>query len=163
MNKGSFTSNRLLNNKYAVTHGLCKTKSYSSWSHAKNRCLNANHHAYYDYGGRGITICDEWLTFEGFYKDMGECPEGMSLDRIDVNGNYEKKNCRWSTRSEQQRNRRDSTLFFFNGKNASIHELSNDFGISAQLIRYRVFKMKMNIYDALNTPIRKRNKTKRAA
>lgn len=72
----------------------------------KNRCLNPNATDYARYGGRGITICERWLTFANFLADMGERPEGRTLDRINNSGNYEPGNCRWATASEQQLNKR---------------------------------------------------------
>lgn len=80
--------------------------AYSSWLHMKARCLNKNNDRYYDYGGRGITICERWLRFDNFLEDMGERPEGTSIERIDVEGNYEPSNCAWATAAEQQLNRR---------------------------------------------------------
>jgi hypothetical protein len=70
------------------------------------RCFNVNNKAYCYYGERGITVCERWHSFENFYADMGDPPPGLSIDRIEVNGNYEPGNCRWATQAEQVRNRR---------------------------------------------------------
>jgi hypothetical protein len=75
----------------------------------KMRCFNKGHIAYKDYGGRGITVCERWLKFENFLADMGERPDGLTLDRKDCNKNYAADNCRWATPAEQIHNRRDYT------------------------------------------------------
>jgi hypothetical protein len=80
--------------------------TYRSWHAMRQRCENKNTIAYPDYGGRGIRVCPEWKSFEVFLKDMGERPEGKTLDRIRVNENYGPGNCRWSTRREQAVNKR---------------------------------------------------------
>ena len=86
-------------------HGMVGTRIYHCWASMRMRCINDKNPRYHKYGGRGITICDEWLnSFVSFYNDMGDMPEGMSLDRIDNNKGYYKDNCRWATREEQQRN-----------------------------------------------------------
>ena len=90
-----------------TTHGQTgKTNTYKSWSHMKGRCLNQTDAAFKDYGGRGIKLCDRWHSFDNFYEDMGDCPPGHSIERIDVNGNYEPSNCKWIPRKLQARNTR---------------------------------------------------------
>lgn len=94
------------------THGMCTTKIYEIWSSMKKRCLNKNNEHYKDYGGRGITICDKWLKFENFFKDMGEVPKGLTLDRKNNNKGYYKNNCRWANWKQQANNRRKRTIWY---------------------------------------------------
>lgn len=90
-----------------TTHGLTKTPEYRAWHSMKQRCLNPNCSRWDKYGGRGIAICQIWLdSFEAFLADMGPRPsQDHSIDRVDNDGDYEPGNCRWATRSEQQRNK----------------------------------------------------------
>lgn len=91
-------------------HGMIKTLTYYVWGSIKQRCLNPKNKNYRTYGGRGVTICDKWLLFKGFFKDMGEKPEGLQIDRIDNNKGYYKENCRWVTPKVNANNRRTTKI-----------------------------------------------------
>lgn len=96
-----------------ATHGNASrqggpSKTYNSWRGMIERCTNSNQLHYERYGGRGIRVCERWFLFDNFLEDMGERPHGLTLDRINNDGNYEPSNCRWATGQEQRRNRRDS-------------------------------------------------------
>lgn len=96
--------------KSITVHGRHGKPGYATWLSMVQRCTNTSSKHYKHYGGRGITVEDSWRSYENFYKDMGEKPEGMSLDRIDNNKGYCKDNCRWASAKEQNRNRRNNRL-----------------------------------------------------
>lgn len=98
--------------QHKTTHGHAgggkPSRTYSSWQNMKKRCLNHSNPRFKDYGGRGIKVCDRWMKFANFLSDMGERPKGLTLERMDNDGNYEPGNCRWATYFDQQHNKRGS-------------------------------------------------------
>lgn len=105
-----------------VTHGMSHTSEYKVWGSMKRRCNDPNHPAYEHYGGRGISYCVEWQEFAKFYQDMGARPKGLTLDRIDNDGDYEPGNCRWATRFQQNNNKRRTRYVELNGERMSLTE-----------------------------------------
>lgn len=95
--------------------GEVNTPTYYTWAGMKARCLNPNHTAYANYGGRGVKVCNRWNSFENFLADMGHRPDGMELDRVDPNGDYAPGNCRWVTRIENIQNRRNTRTLTIDG------------------------------------------------
>lgn len=136
------------------THGKGKTREYDVWHAMKGRCLNSKHHAYKDYGGRGITVCEKWLTFEGFWEDMQEgYADNLTLDRKDNNKGYCKENCRWSTRREQSNNVRNNKLILYNGKVKTVSEWASEININYYTLWDRLIRRKWPIEKALSTPV----------
>ena len=110
----------------------------SSWLGARRRCNNPNNPAYKNYGGRGIRVCERWDTFEAFIADMGLPPPGATLDRIEVNGNYEPGNCRWIPLAAQADNRRNTVRLTLNGRTQTMKEWSRETGINYGTLKYRI-------------------------
>ena len=118
---------------------MTKTSTFSSWSSMLFRCNNPSATGYRYYGGRGISVCPEWSSFDAFYADMGERPSTKySIDRIDTNGNYCPENCRWATHKEQARNRRTNTLITINGETLCIADWAIRYNIGDATIRARI-------------------------
>jgi hypothetical protein len=121
-------------------HGLIKTSEYSSWYNMKTRCLNPNSTNYSKWGGRGITICDRWIdSFENFLRDMGNKPSPKhSLDRKDLNGNYEPLNCRWATKEEQMNNMSTNKRITHNNSTKTLSEWSMEINIKYDRLKYLI-------------------------
>jgi hypothetical protein len=124
--------------KHGHNVGGKQTSTYTAWRSIRAHCYCVTHKQYADYGGRGITVCLEWDTFEQFLADMGEAPKGMSIDRRDNNRGYSKGNCRWATPTEQSQNRRSNRLIAFNNEVHCLAEWARRFGISRELLRWRL-------------------------
>lgn len=127
--------------KRSTTHGKTKHPLYHVWMGMKTRCFNEKCGWYHRYGGRGITVCDDWKKdFQIFYEwaMASGYREGLSLDRIDVNGNYEPNNCRWATIHEQQNNRRNNVHIEAYGRTLTVAEWAIELGISKETIYTRL-------------------------
>jgi len=123
----------------ATKHGMWGTPTWQSWEAMKKRCLNPKAVNYNDYGGRGLSICQEWVeSFEAFLRDMGERPEGKTLDRIKNSEGYSKDNCQWSDIKTQQKNRRSCVYITFNGKTQTLYDWSVETGLNETTIKYRL-------------------------
>ena len=144
------------------THGMSETRFYTIWTFINIRCKNSNCVPYERYGGRGIKCL--WETFEKFRDDMyqpylkhvaefGE--NNTTIDRTDNNGDYRKENCRWATRKEQGRNKRNNILITFNGKTKCLTEWAEKIGIKEDTLWTRIRKYNWSTEKALTTPTRK--------
>lgn len=103
------------------------------------RCSNPNNPKYKDYAGRGIQVCWRWLSFENFFADMGVRPPGTTLGRVNNDGDYEPSNCEWQTPTTQSRNRRNTALFLYNGKLATVAEHCESIGLNPSTVRSRIY------------------------
>lgn len=127
-------------------------RTYRIWSNMRTRCSNPNADRYGCYGGRGIRVCDQWdSSFEDFLADMGICPPGMTIERDNVNGNYEPGNCRWATRHEQYQNKQDSVKITFSGETLTISEWSRRLGGRKGMVQKRL-DLGWSIDKALTVP-----------
>jgi hypothetical protein len=142
-----------------VTHGKTSTPEYRSWVGMRGRCYNKNDTSYYNYGGRGITVCDEWLaSFDKFYADMGSKPIGgsrYSLERIDTNKMYTPENCRWATYTEQANNRRDNINLTYKDRTQTLAQWADELGLNRGTLWGRLNR-DWSVERSLSTPARRR-------
>lgn len=137
------------------THGHASfnsTPTYNSWKGMKQRCENAKDPSYYRYGAKGINVCERWHTFENFLADMGERPEGTTLDRVKTSGNYEPENCRWADMSTQANNRTVSKRYEYQGEVHTVREWSDSLGINLNTLVARVRRYG-SMLEAMSRPI----------
>lgn len=122
-----------------TTHHATNTRLFKIWEGMRERCSRLKHPHYKDYGGRGISICDEWNEFNAFHDWAAQSGyrDNLTIDRIDVNGNYEPSNCRWVTISEQMRNKRTNHMVWIDDTLLTLSECSRNYGVPKSTIRWR--------------------------
>jgi hypothetical protein len=157
LHSGNTASCGCFRKEVATTHGMTHTKTFRTWTHMRDRCYNKSDKRYNCYGGRGISVCDRWLdSFENFFTDMGEAPKNMSIDRINVNGNYCPENCRWATSEQQGNNTRTNHFLELGKERLTIAQWSRKTGIGTATIIKRI-ALGWPINDVLCKPVRHMN------
>ena len=153
--------NKELIARRSTTHGQLLnrliTSIYRIWHHMMQRCYNPKDNDYKNYGGRGIRVCERWHKFENFFADMGNPPEGMTLDRKDNDGDYCLENCRWATREEQNNNTRKNVWYEHNGERKTIAQWARSMCIKVSTLGMRLNKYGWSVERALTTKVRGRN------
>lgn len=139
----------------ARTHGDTGTRLHRTWQNMKARCYRKSAREYENYGGRGIKVCDEWKSSYEAFKEWSinnGYTDELTIDRIDVNGNYEPSNCRWITNKEQQNNRRDNVIYEFNGETKTLAQWSEYLGICYKTLQKRI--QQWGVERAFTTPLK---------
>lgn len=152
--RGNFITDKTGKNNPNYKDGRKNTRLYGIYNNMKTRCYNARSRSYKNYGGRGVTICAEWRDdFKAFYDwaIANGYRDDLSIDRIDVNGNYEPNNCRWVTSYVQSNNTRRNNLVTLNGETHTLKEWSDHFGISEKTVRDRL-KRGWSVEESFTTP-----------
>jgi hypothetical protein len=124
-------------------------RTYQSWADMRNRCRNARHRRYGFYGGRGIKVCERWDSFAAFVEDLGLKPDGLTLERLDNNGDYEPDNCKWATYREQNKNTRSTTVYEYRGRRQTIEEWADEVGMPRSTLSERIHGYGWDISVAL--------------
>ena len=135
---------------------------YRVWLNMLDRCNNPHAQAYDNYGGRGITVCRRWYKMENFIADMGDKPEGRTLERRKNNKGYSPANCYWATPSEQNRNTRKTRFINYKGKKMKMIDAAEQFGINENALRLRIDVHGWSVHDALTIPLRVTKRVRRA-
>lgn len=148
---GCFKKNRL------TKHGMTETREWHTWKNMLERCNLPTRRDFHRYGGRGISCCKRWNNFKNFYKDMGKKPVGMTIGRIDNDGDYSPENCRWETPRQQANNRRNNRLVTFGDKTKTMAQWSRATGINQDTL-WRRLNRGWSTEDALTKPTRKKDR-----
>lgn len=144
LKEGRVQSCGCIKDEQRFVHGMSRTPIYKCWQAMKDRCSNPLAKEAKNYLERGIYVCDRWAeSFENFFADMGNTPEGLTLDRIDNDLGYSKENCRWATRKEQVVNRRNTRFVTIGGETMCLKDWCRRTGTNYMTVRYRINKMKM--------------------
>ena len=156
LTRGSVKSCGCLKKARMTKHGLSSHPMYSIWKAMKKRCNNKNDKKYLDYGGRGIIVCREWMeSFESFYFDMKDSYYlGLTIDRINNDGNYEPKNCKWSTRKEQCNNKRTNCIIEYDNCKKTVSQWADEKGLSRNTLYARIFRYNWPIDKSLTTLVK---------
>lgn len=147
--------------KKQTTHGMSGTTIYSAWINAVKRCENPRNRRYRTYGGRGIKLCTRWRnSVEAFAEDMGIPPSGWTLERVDVDGDYEPGNCVWATADHQARNTTRNVMLTVEGQTKCLAEWSRIYGINYVTVAYRIRQKGWDPLKALTAPKRSERRVK---
>jgi len=139
-----------IRNKKLTTHGMAKTRLYKIYIGIKTRCYNKRHISYRDYGAKGIIMCDEWLDYENFFKDMGkDYKDGLSIERIDPKGNYESANCKWIPLIEQSKNKTNTIYVEYKKNRIKLIDLVKMFEINYNKLYERIFIYNKSVDEAV--------------
>ena len=139
------------------THGMSRTPTHVTWASMLQRCNNPNSDKYQYYGGRGVTVCERWHTFENFLADMGERPSTKhSIDRIDNDRGYNPDNCQWVTMRKQNRNRRSNIEIEYNGETMCLTDWADRLGLNYETLRQRIRDYGWSVEDAFSRSVQPR-------
>lgn len=143
-----------------LTHGMSGTSTYRSWQEMWIRCTDPSAISFQNYGGRGIKVDSRWEQFENFFADMGVRPKGTSLDRIDNNADYSPENCKWSSKTEQARNKRNNVLVKYRGREQALAAWCEELNLPYSRTYNRIVIQKLDAANAFEKPFVKQKDRK---